>query len=101
MDAAEARRAMKLAKKISRKLHPLFANQGPQIQGAILADLVATWLVGFPKGVRADLLQMHIEYAVRMIPVNEAMLHGDAGHPQNAQQEAGEQPKEDENKKLH
>lgn len=80
----DPRRMVKATKRLSRKLYPLLANKPPEMQGAVLADLVATWLVGFPNQLRADLLAMHMRYVIEFIPVNEAIAHGARGHPQNA-----------------
>lgn len=52
-----ATRAMEIVKQIE----PLLAGAGPDIQGAVLADLLATWLAGHPAEMREDMLQLHLE----------------------------------------
>jgi hypothetical protein len=61
--------------KIVDKIAPLLANQHPAIQGAVLADLLATWVTGHPPGVRAELLAMH-EKMVRELTVVNARIMG-------------------------
>jgi hypothetical protein len=80
----EARQAMKAAKRVNAKIYDLLKGKAPGLQGAILADLLATWLVGFPEQLRDGLLQMHVDAVRDMIPVNESILHGEGGHPGNA-----------------
>jgi hypothetical protein len=80
----DPRRMMKAVKRLARRMEPLLASKPPELQGAVLADLVATWLVSFPNQMRADLLAMHMRYVIEFIPVNEHIAYGDAGHPQNA-----------------
>jgi hypothetical protein len=55
----------------------------PGLQGAVLADLVATWLAGFtgdkPAAVdrlREELLALHVDTVRELIPINEARLIG-------------------------
>lgn len=64
---------------ISETIGPILRGLGPDVQGAVLADLVATWLAGFQgegaEGLRRDLLAAHISLVRELIPVNEkAML---------------------------
>lgn len=46
------------------------AGQGPAVQGAALADLLAIWLAGHPPEMRDRLLDMHIAKVRELIPVN-------------------------------
>jgi hypothetical protein len=57
------------------------AGKDPQLQGAVLADLVATWLAGFTgelagdvAKVREELLALHAETVRALIPVNERKM---------------------------
>ena len=77
----EAREAMRLAVTISRPL----AGQPPMVQGAALADLVATWLAGHivqgdrkaTNQLRQALLEGHIAAVRELLPVNAARIHKD------------------------
>jgi hypothetical protein len=60
---------------------PLLAGLPPQEQGAILADLLATWLVGHSIGnpkatarLRRDLLNHHVAVVRKLVPVNEDIM---------------------------
>jgi len=87
MDEEVARRAMRLA---TRLYTQRLATQPPQLQGAIIADLMAMFLARFPAQLRADLLEGHVATVIKMIPIRDQQ-------PQRAQE--GEQP--DGEDKLH
>ena len=63
------------------RIRPLLAGHPPDIQSAVLADLLAMWLAGHqgPDGIidkaREDLLAAHIELVRNLIPVNEAAMN--------------------------
>jgi hypothetical protein len=77
--SAAAWRAQALAEKIV----PFLRGEGAEVQGATLADLLATWLAGHPNWIREEILQRHIEAVRSLISVNEQALFGGRGHPQN------------------
>lgn len=62
-------------------IHAQLAGRSPEIQGAILADLVATHLVGHPSVLREEMLQLFVATVRKLIPINHRSLFGDAGHP--------------------
>ena len=68
---------------ISNKIEPMLAGLDPRVQGAVLADLLATWLAGFPRHGRELMLQAHLEGMRPLIEVNEKIRFGEAGHPYN------------------
>lgn len=63
---------------IVQKIRPLLAGRSAQIQGAVLADLVASWVGGHgvvgddeeTAHVRDELLKMHIAMVRALIPHN-------------------------------
>jgi hypothetical protein len=64
-----------------RTLRPKFIGQPKEIQGAALADLVATWLAGYvrsdPKATesyRKDILALHVETVRRLVPTYDALI---------------------------
>lgn len=63
------------------RIKPLLAGWHPATQGAVLADLVAIWLASHPPGVRDSLLDFQVQNVRRLIPVNERIIFGPAGHP--------------------
>jgi hypothetical protein len=59
---------------IAARCHPLLAGHHPVIQGAALADLLATWLAGHDPEVREALLDAHVHIVRELVPINEAMF---------------------------
>lgn len=59
-------------------IRPLLAGRPAEVQGAALADLLATWLAGHhvqgnrvaTNGLRNTLLTMHVEMVRKLVPVN-------------------------------
>jgi hypothetical protein len=63
------------------EIEPHLAGQPPSVQGAALADLLATWLAGHFAGsaaenaaLRDELLTAHIAVVRALIPENEAEI---------------------------
>jgi hypothetical protein len=63
------------------RIKPLLAGRDPEVQAAILADLLAMFLAGCAPAFRDEVLQMHIEYVRHLTEVNEKIMFGDTGHP--------------------
>jgi hypothetical protein len=57
---------------VAQRIHPLLAGHHPAVQGAALADLLATWLAGFEPDLRDTLLDAHIRTVRELIPINAA-----------------------------
>jgi hypothetical protein len=76
-DETTARRVVNKANKV----RSLLAGLPPDMQGAILCDLLATWLVGFPPQVREEMLEMHLAMLRPLIDVNDMIQYGPQGHP--------------------
>lgn len=63
---------------IVQKIRPLLAGRGQIVQGAVLADLVATWVAGHgvigdseaTAEIRDELLKMHVAIVRELIPQN-------------------------------
>lgn len=72
------------ARQIVERVRPLLAGRPPQVQGAVLADLLAMWLAGHifrgnpgeTDALREKLLESHLDLVRRLIPVNAASIHG-------------------------
>jgi hypothetical protein len=75
--------AMELSKEISLKLQPMLKGHDPSLQGAVLADLAAIWLAGWPPAAREALLEIHVQKIRELIEVNEKIIFGGKGHPQS------------------
>jgi len=63
---------------IIKRIRPLLAGNPAQVQGAVLADLLAMWLAGHvslksreaTEANREELLAMHIETVRQLVPEN-------------------------------
>jgi hypothetical protein len=66
------------------QIEPILAGHPAPVQGAVLADLLATWLAGhIDKGssqrtdlLREELLRHHLRTVRLLVPVNAAHIHG-------------------------
>jgi hypothetical protein len=67
------------------QIKPHLSGQHPEIQGAVLADLMATWLAGHPPFIRESLLMMHMNMVRELTVANENIMFGKDGHPQQEQ----------------
>lgn len=54
----------------------VLAGEPPEIQGTIIADVIATFIVGHHPELRDEVLEMLIQLAKNLIPINEK-LHED------------------------
>ena len=63
-------------------MRPHLAGKSPQVQGAVLADLLAIWLAGHhvaddadaTRKMRAEMLALHCQAVRQLVPVNAAMI---------------------------
>jgi hypothetical protein len=64
------------------RIKPLLADKPYAVQGAVLADLLAIWLVGIvcegdqaaTNALRDQLLTMHIDTVRELVPINARLL---------------------------
>jgi hypothetical protein len=64
------------------RIKPLLAGHPPEMQGAVLADLLATWLAGHTvtgdqaatDRLREEMLAMHVELMRPLIAVNAKLM---------------------------
>jgi hypothetical protein len=64
------------------KIRPLLAGREPDIQGAVIADLLALWLAGHhvagdtdaTRKMRAELLAMHCSEVRELITINAKII---------------------------
>jgi hypothetical protein len=63
---------------IVEKIRPHLAGIGPELQGAVLADLTSMWLASFQgpaaRKLRRDLLAKHVEMIKRLTVINEKII---------------------------
>ena len=68
----------------SAPLHRALAGKPPEVQGILLADLVAIWLAGHlvvgdapaTAKLRETLLRAHLRAVRKLLPINAAAIHG-------------------------
>jgi hypothetical protein len=53
---------------------PLLHGKGPDLQRAVLADLVSRWIVGHHPSVRAHLLTQHVQAVRDLVQLKEEAL---------------------------
>jgi hypothetical protein len=73
---------MAIRKEISLALQLRLKGYPPELQGAVLADLLSIWLAGHAPIVREEILQLHIAHVRERIEINEKLILGEQGHPQ-------------------
>jgi hypothetical protein len=81
MIGISVREAADRAAEVSRQIEPLLAGLGPDVQGAILANLTAMWLAGHMSEdhddhartviIREKILSLHIEAVRSLIAPSE------------------------------
>jgi hypothetical protein len=67
------------------RIAPLLASQPPELQGAVLADLLAIWLAGHvveglpeaTRRLRAEILKLHLETVERLVEINAKRMGTD------------------------
>lgn len=67
-----------------RQIKPILSGQGPEAQGAVVAELAALWLAGHNPALREGVLDALIEVIDRLVPLCEVELFGTAGYPQGS-----------------
>ncbi len=79
LDPAELDAQADLVLVLVDKIRPILAGKIPEVQGAVLADLLAMWLAGHHQGgpeVLRTLLNAHVEHVKRLVPpCVEALTH--------------------------
>jgi hypothetical protein len=64
---------------VREKIRPILAGLAAEVQGAVLADLLAIWLAGHNPELREDMLVMHLGMVRKLLTVNArdiAQRHG-------------------------
>lgn len=68
-------------REIEERIKPLLAGHPPELQGAVLADLISLWLAGHAPSIRKEILDGLVGLIHALTPVNEMLLFGPGGHP--------------------
>jgi hypothetical protein len=67
-------RQTQLAIAISKTIQPLLAGHPPEIQGAVLADLLSLWIAGHHPALREEALEQHIKAVRELVAPSEAEI---------------------------
>ena len=51
-------------------IRPLLAGHPPEVQGSVLADLLAYWLASHPEAMRPGLLRIHVDGVLALLEAN-------------------------------
>jgi hypothetical protein len=70
------------AKRIAASIRPRLVGQGPDVQGVVLADLVALWLAGHRPDMREEQLTLWIDAVRALVPYAEREMFGDGPRPE-------------------
>jgi hypothetical protein len=56
---------------------PLLYGRGPELQGAVLAELVSLWLAGHPPELREEALARWLDLMHDLLPLNAMRVRGE------------------------
>lgn len=70
----DATRAIQIANQIK----PQLAGLGPEMQGAVLAELFSIWLAGHPEELWDTLIETHMEFVLPLARANAKLIRGGA-----------------------
>ena len=77
-----------IALALAEAIKPMLAGHDPRVQGAALAELLATWLAGHQadtpretERMRDLLLRGHIDAVRQLVPLAHLTTHGGDGQP--------------------
>ena len=65
---------LKLHKQLCEDMGSLLGGHPPEVQSTVLAEMLATWLGGWPESLRNSLLVNHMEQVTKLIPLVESNL---------------------------
>lgn len=67
---------------IAKSIKPLLAYKGPDVQGAVLAELLATWLAGHRRDMRDEILANLLQTVNDLLPIHEADMFRGGPRPE-------------------
>jgi hypothetical protein len=65
---------------LNEAIQPMFAGYSLEVQGAVLADLVAMWLTDHQAEMREAVLNTLIRQVLDLTPINEDLQNDDEGN---------------------
>ncbi|TAZ20733.1 hypothetical protein ELH77_19195 [Rhizobium ruizarguesonis] len=76
---------MKVAE-IVDAIKPHLSGHPAEMQGAVIADLLAIWLAGHPPQLREEAIEFHMEMVRQLTEAEERLMFGAEGHPARRQE---------------
>lgn len=74
MTDEEARELVDKTMECIKAIHPIIRGKGPEVQGAVIADLLGTYLAGHPPEAREEVLKTILTTAQNLIPITERAM---------------------------
>ena len=71
----------KTVRELVDRIRPILAGHHVGIQAAVLADLLALWLVGWAPQKRMQALKTHLDVVWPLVKMNDKIMYGERGHP--------------------
>jgi hypothetical protein len=62
------------AERIIKAIRPILAGHSPDVQGAVLLELLAMYIAGHAPQLREEILALHVETVRELVPVVEHEL---------------------------
>jgi hypothetical protein len=69
------------AQHLSRRVQALLVGQGPEMQGAVLADLVSIYFAGHHPAIREKMIAMWLDTVRQLIEPSEQEIRARGGYP--------------------
>ena len=70
------------AEHICNQIVPLLRGQGPDVQGVVLANIVALWLAGHHPALRGEVIKQWSELMHNLVPLAEDDIFGEQVRPE-------------------
>jgi 2,3-bisphosphoglycerate-independent phosphoglycerate mutase len=71
----------RLVDQMTARMKEMLSGFPPELQGAMLADLIAIWLVGHAPQIRQYLYREHAKMIWPLVNANEKIIFKGKGHP--------------------
>jgi hypothetical protein len=62
------------AQALYERIRPILAFEPSGVQAAVLVDLLATWIAVHAPALREEILETHIAFVRKLIPVNARII---------------------------
>ncbi|WP_042776364.1 hypothetical protein [Sinorhizobium fredii] len=69
------------AYRLEKLVWPILKGHRPEVQSVVIADMLATFIAGHAPPLREMVLGKTMELVRALVPINEALLFEEKGHP--------------------